>query len=117
MLYTHYNPLILERSNDIKRRNKAVGIDHQLFDLTEKLLDFCQQEDPNSPFMAVIKGEAGSGKTLFALNLLDEIANSSEFRMLNERQGKLPIYSSSLNAESELKFLNIWRPVLQMMLL
>lgn len=92
-------------------------MDHQLFDLTEKLLDFCRLEDPNQPFLAVIKGETGSGKSLFALNLLEELANSSDFRMLGERQGKLPVYTSSLNAESELYFLNIWRPVLQMMLL
>ena len=67
--------------------------------------------------MAVIKGEIGSGKTLFALNLIDEIAASRDLRLLQEKQGKTWIYTSSLNAETELMFLNIWRPVLQMMLI
>ena len=67
--------------------------------------------------MAVIKGEIGSGKTLFALNLIDEIAASRDLRLLQEKQGKTWIYASSLNAETELMFLNIWRPVLQMMLI
>jgi hypothetical protein len=52
--------------------------------------------------MAVIKGEIGSGKTLFALNLIDEIAASRDLRLLQEKQGKTWIYTSSLNAETEL---------------
>lgn len=67
--------------------------------------------------MAVIKGEIGAGKTLFALNLIEDIQASRDFRLLQEKQGKTPIYTSSLNAETELQFLNIWRPVLQMMMI
>jgi len=117
MLHTHCNPMIGERGSDLKKKNKPVAIDQTLFDLTEKLLEYCRNDDPNQPFMAVVKGEVGSGKTLFALSLLDELNNSSDFRMLGERQGKAPLFTSSLNAETELQFLNIWRPVLQMMLL
>lgn len=80
-------------------------------------MEFSRNDEANQPFMAVIKGEIGSGKTLFALNLIEDIQASRDFRLLQEKQGKTPIYTSSLNAESELQFLNIWRPVLQMMMI
>ena len=70
--------------------------------MCEKLVDFSKNNDIDWPFMAVVKGEVGSGKTLFALSLIDEITSSRDFRLLQEKQGKTWIYTSSLNAESEL---------------
>ncbi len=86
-----------------------------MFDLIERLIEFIRNDYLDSPFLAVIKGEVGSGKTTFALNLVEEIQSSKDFKILQGQQVKSFIYSSTLNAETELQFLNIWRPVLQMM--
>lgn len=80
-------------------------------------MKFCEEDNGLLPFLAVVKGEVGSGKTLFALNLIEEFTSQEDFRLLQEKSGKVPIYSSSLNAESDLQFLNIWQPVLKMMMI
>jgi len=63
--------------------------------------------------MAAITGPLGSGKTLFARSVLSEVQMSDEFSSLNR---KLPIFVSTLNAESEHNFLNSWRLILMQML-
>ena len=118
MLYTHSNPLILDRSVDLKKKNRPIGIDNLLSDLEGSLIKFCKDDEyTNQPFLACIKGEVGSGKTLFVLNFIDRLTSSKEFRFIQDKVGEMPLYTSSLNAESELQFLNIWRPILQMMLM
>ena len=82
MLFAHSSPLIINRTNDIKKRAKTIGFESILDDLSEKLVDFAKRDDSNQPFLAVIKGEVGSGKTTFALSLIEEIQSSQDFRML-----------------------------------
>ena len=63
--------------------------------------------------MFVIKGEPGSGKTAFAKNLIDELYDASEFTpYLEANKGKLPVFASTINAETQYHFLNIWRPII-----
>ena len=65
-----------------------------------------------------ILGEPGTGKTLLMKQIVDQLKKRRDFPK-DQRMGDdfLPIIASSLNAESQMKFLNIWRPILQSMLL
>ena len=73
-------------------------------------------ENYDAPLMAVIKGEQGSGKTAFAKNLIDKLNRATEFnRYLELNKNKLPIFASSVNPETQYYFLNIWRPIIQML--
>lgn len=63
------------------------------------------------PFLAALKGETGSGKTLFARFLIDELNSSEDFTdMIPSKQQS--IFCSSLNSETQYYFLNMWRPIM-----
>ena len=71
----------------------------------------------NCPYLAVIKGEIGSGKTAFARQLIDELHSTNDFvPYLRRNKEKLPIFTSTVNAETQLHFLNVWKPIFQMMM-
>ena len=76
------SPLNLERGNgkDNKVKHKTFGFESSLQNLKQEIIAFFEQSDPNDPFLATIKGELGSGKTVFALNLIEELSNSYEFK-------------------------------------
>lgn len=69
------------------------------------------------PFFLVVSGEIGSGKTLFGRCLFDSLKRKKDF-LRDDQLGPefKAILTSSLNAESQMWFLNAWRPVLQMMM-
>ena len=112
------SPLNLERGNgkDNKVKHKTFGFESSLQNLKQEIIAFFEQSDPNDPFLATIKGELGSGKTVFALNLIEELSTSYEFKQYQSQFQKLPILTSTINPESDLQFLNIWRPILQMLM-
>ena len=59
----------------------------------------------------------GSGKTAFLRHLFDELHEIEAFQeYMNGNKQKLPIFTSTINAETELQFLGAWRPILQMMI-
>lgn len=62
-------------------------------------------------------GEIGSGKTLFARCIYDNLKKRKDF-LRDDLMGQeyKPILTSALNAESQMKFLNSWRPILQSMM-
>ena len=107
------NPMSLERSTDQKKQKlKLVGpADSAAMDLSIEIVDYFQLNNSHKPYLAAIKGEIGSGKTLFARCLIDELMVSDEF--IDMMGGKTSIFCSSLNSESQFQFLNIWRPILQ----
>ena len=117
---THMNPVNLESS----RPDKSVRIDMigparpLLQGLTDDIVRYFHKEQCERPLLIALNGELGSGKSLFARCLVDQLSNQDEFvELLNEKAGgKLPIFCSSLNAESQFAYLNIWRPVLTQML-
>lgn len=54
---------------------------------------------PNSmPFLAAIKGELGSGKTIFALTLIEDLLKDEDF--VEMTKSKNNTFCSSLNAET-----------------
>lgn len=68
-----------------------------------------------SPYLAAITGEIGSGKTLFGRCILETLRKRKEF-MRDCGSEQKPILCSSLTSESQMRFLGIWRPIIQMML-
>ena len=59
----------------------------------------------------------GAGKTAFVRDLFDGLHEAEAFKPYMEcNKGKLPIFTSYINAETKLHVLNGWRPILQMML-
>ena len=59
----------------------------------------------------------GSGKTALVRHLFDELHENEAFKpYLNKISKKLPIFTSTINAETELSFLGAWRPIFQMMI-
>jgi len=65
-----------------------------------------------SPYLAVVKGEVGSGKTAFAKHLIDELHQVSEFEAHIKSNNQLPIFTSVVNPETQLHFLNAWKPII-----
>ena len=48
--------------------------------------------------------------------LIDEFHKIPSFEPYLERHSDLPVFTSTLNPESELHFLSSWRPIFQMLL-
>ncbi len=87
--------------------------------MTDELLDFFDEDNQenSTPYILAVYGEIGSGKTLFARCIADFIRKRKDvFRDSHLGADQKPILMSSLNPESQMKFMNIWRPILQMML-
>ena len=119
-LKIHANPFLVDRTSDFKKKSvRQVGREGLLNRALDDLLDYFDSDSRQvRPFFLVVSGEAGSGKTLFARCLVDALRKKKDFL----RDAQLgpdfrPILTSALNAESQMRFLNAWRPVLQSMML
>ena len=62
-----------------KSASQTFGFEAILQDVKDELLDFCQLDCPFSPYLLTIKGEIGSGKTIFVLHLIEELVQSDLF--------------------------------------
>jgi tRNA A37 threonylcarbamoyladenosine biosynthesis protein TsaE len=78
-------------------------------DLSNEIIEYFQNPKKQNCYMAAIKGDLGSGKTLFARFLIDELAQNDDFLELMSPKN---IIVSSLNSETQYNFLNIWKPIL-----
>ena len=56
-----------------KLDSKTFGFESILRDVKCELLDFFKAHQPFSPYLLTIKGEIGSGKTVFVLHLIEEL--------------------------------------------
>lgn len=116
-LKIHSNPFIIDKNSDFQKRPmKQVGREQIMRNLSNDLIDYFDIEDLSNlnPFFIAVQGEAGSGKTLFAKSLIEQLKRNKNFL----RDGTMgpdycPILCSALNAESQFRYLNIWRPVLR----
>lgn len=72
-LKPHMNPMCLERSTETKKTKlKLVGPGQiAVEDIGNEVIEYFQRNDTSKPYLASIKGELGSGKTLFARCLID----------------------------------------------
>ena len=68
----------------------------------------------NAPYVAVVKGIVGAGKTAFIKHTIFDLQKLPLFQKLDKISGKKvdPVFASTLNADTFLLFLNIWRPIL-----
>ena len=84
-------------------------------DLRTEIIEFFRMETPLAPCLITIKGQVGQGKTLLMLNLIDELRQSNSFKNFQALNGDLPlpIVAGNINPDSDLQFLNIWRPILR----
>ena len=119
-LKTHMNRLDMEGGTTKKIEYKTFGFESILEDVKKELLEFFNTHQPFAPYLLTIKGEIGSGKTNFVLHLIEELVESElfEFYRTQTPHGNkpFPILASHINPESDLSFLNMWRPILRQML-
>jgi Cdc6-like AAA superfamily ATPase len=117
-LSVHMNPMHLERNTDFNQKIRTLGFGEMMEGMVAEIVDYYSEESyENCPYLAVIKGEIGSGKTAFARQLIDELHSTNDFvPYLRHNKEKLPIFTSTVNAETQLHFLNIWKPIFQMMM-
>lgn len=112
------NPFLVDRLGEHKKKFvKQVGRDTLLSSICNDLMDFFEPDhfhDGSStiPYVAAILGESGSGKSLFGRCIYENLKKKRDF--LRDQSGSeyKAILTSSLNAESQMRFLAIWRPVL-----
>ena len=111
----HMNRLDMDGGSIRKLDSKTFGFEPILRDIKNELLEFFETPNPFSPFLLTIKGEVGSGKTVFTLNLIEELLKTDLFIYYKTQLGNspLPILASYINPESDLSFLNMWRPILR----
>jgi len=82
--------------------------------LVNDIVDYFESDNQNEePLVAAVVGEAGSGKSLFGRCLYEALRKRRDF--LRDPDSKA-ILTGALNAETQMQYLGIWRPVLRMML-
>lgn len=98
-LKPHMNPLNLERATNFsKTKSKMVGSAMDtVTDLTSEIIDYFLTPQPK-PYLASIKGEIGTGKTLFARCLIDQLCSNEDFCQMMSKPNNL--FCSSLNSET-----------------
>ena len=111
VLKIHSNPFLIDRNNEYQMRfSRIAGKEQDLEGMKQEIIDFCN--DPEDAIVILINGESGSGKTLFARALVEEL-KKAEVSSLPEWANRehLHIIASSLNPESQKLFLNMWQPI------
>ena len=113
-LSVHMNPLNLERNTEPSKKIHTLGFQEMRESLAADIAEYYSEDnEQNWPYLAVIKGEVGSGKTAFARNLIDDLHGAAEFGpYLRTHKNKLPIFASAVNNETHYHFLNAWKPIL-----
>ena len=112
-LQEHQNPMRLERNTDITKKRSTVGFETTLKTITNDIIKYSgKQEGDLKPYVALLKGQIGSGKTAFMKHLFNDLQTVPVFKpYLDRNKDKLPVFTSQTNAETTLQFLNIWRPI------
>lgn len=111
-LKLHSNPFLIDRDSEIQAKLcKQHGRDTILNNIVNDLLDHFdpeQQENENLTYTLTLSGDSGSGKTLFARCLIESMRKKQP-----REQQRVEILTSSLNQESSMRFLAVWRPIVQ----
>lgn len=107
-----------ERSTDHKLTNRTIGFETTLMTLADDITAYPENKKIRRPYVALVKGQIGSGKTALMKHLFRGLLGVNSFQPYLERhKKKLPIFTSWTNAETTLQFLNIWRPIFAALLL
>jgi hypothetical protein len=117
-LLPHCNPMIMEKNSDrVRSKPRTLGFDSLIDSMHKDINEYFEDDGQYGPSITIVKGETGAGKTAFALNLIDKLKKEpGKFLSAHkEITNDLPVFTSMINAESELVYLNVWRPLFQMM--
>ena len=102
----------LDRNTNLLEKQQTIGLEDMIREIVDDITDyFTEKETSNCPFVSVIWGNIGSGKSELMRQLIDEFHKIHSFEPYLERHNDLPVFTSTLNPESELNFLNSWRPI------
>lgn len=83
-------------------KTDTIGFDQLLDQLSDEVTEyFISDYNHKAPYLAVIQGEMGSGKTAFMRHLLDKLKTKRDFEgYLDNNKHKLPIFASTISCES-----------------
>lgn len=75
--------------------------------------DDSERVEPDSPLLTIVKGPNGSGKTAFAKHLIENLHECPEFQgYINSHRGGMPIFTSSIDPETQLHYFGAWKPII-----
>ena len=112
----------LESSKKFPAKDIMTGTAQHLMEgMAKDIINYFQDEASEIPLLFAIQGELGSGKSLFARCLIENLSVEEKFVDLipgldDEEEPRMPIFCSSLNSELQFEFLNIWRPIMSQMM-
>ena len=78
-LQPHMNRLNIGGGVLDRLKAKTFGFESILNDLKAEIIEYFRTYNPLSPYLLTIKGQIGQGKTVFMLNLIDELRKSDSF--------------------------------------
>ena len=118
-LWKHDNPLILQRETElVAPTGSTIGFEGIIQEEKFKLQEyFTNEQESSKPYITMVMGEVGSGKTSYMRHLISELKSVQPFEQYYEsNKNRLPIFCASINAESALHFMNAWRSIFQMLI-
>jgi len=92
----------------------TIGFEDMMIKMVAEVLDYFWKR-PSVPYVAFITGQIGSGKTAFIKHFIKALEDDPQTETYKHPHGRLPIFASTVNAETRLHFLNVWRPIFQML--
>lgn len=114
-LKLYSNPFLIDRDN--KYQNEYYRVYGRSIDIETAIGDILEfVNDLDYSMMLSIIGESGSGKTLLARSIINELQSTPKIKNDWANKEKIIILASTLNPTSEKLFLNIWIPILRAML-
>ena len=121
LIRIHSNPFFIDRNNSyLKNFNDAYGrgeiIVHIIKDIEKYITDY-DTEVP-SLWAVAIRGEMGSGKSLFSRRLMLEVAENEktiirDIIMRPNPNFHIKYLTCCATADTALEFLGVWRPLLR----
>ena len=98
------NPMNLESSKPSQKQKLEMlgAVKDVAAEVVNDIVEYFSLQKPKEPFLLALKGEIGSGKSLFARCLIDNLNDNIDYKNLfdDNFEGKLPFFCSSLNCES-----------------
>jgi type II secretory pathway predicted ATPase ExeA len=123
LIRIHANPFFIDRNNSYhKNFNDAYGRGEIIVHIIKDIEDYITNYDENPSLWAVaIRGEMGSGKSLFSRRLMLEVAENEktiirEIIMRPNPNFHIKYLTCCATADTSLEFLGVWRPLLRQLL-
>ena len=117
----HSNPFFVDRDNSYQRNFcEAYGRSAIISTIVDDIADYVQDPSSNHVWVLAVRGDLGSGKSLFSRRLLLE-TNYRQKQILKPHIAQNPKFvfeyiTCSANINQSQKFVGIWRPFLRHLL-